>query len=172
MFWKKLSGCLEKLGFIANPCVACAMNKTVNGQQMTVGWHVDDLKISHVDSNEIEKIIEQLELEFGKEALLTAHQGNFYDYLGITIDFSDVGKVIFSMHDYFENMLDEAPEDLMKGTCSSPASHHLFKVNKDHEKLDSATAMLFHHIVAQLLYLGKRTRPCLLLAISFLCTRV
>jgi len=31
---------------------------------------------------------------------------------------------------------------------------------------------LFHHFTAQLLYLGKRTRPDLLLAISFLCTRV
>ncbi len=60
----------------------------------------------------------------------------------------------------------------MKGSCSSPAANHLFAVNPDCEKLDSATSILYHHITAQLLYLGKRTRPELLLAISFLCTRV
>jgi len=40
------------------------------------------------------------------------------------------------------------------------------------DKLDPASAILFHHITVQLLYLVKRTRPDLLLAISFLCTRV
>ena len=29
-----------------NPCVA---NQTVNGEQQTVCWHADDLKVSHVD---------------------------------------------------------------------------------------------------------------------------
>ncbi len=69
-------------------------------------------------------------------------------------------------------MLDEAPKDLMKGSCASPAANHLFSVNDSCNKLDSATAILYHHLTAQLLYLGKRTRPDLLLAIYFLCNRV
>ena len=148
------------------------MNKEVNGKQMTVGWHVDNLKISHADGNEIEKLIERLDSEFGKEAPLVVHRGTVDDYLGMKIDFSDVGKVIFSMQDYVYNILKEAPVELMKRACSSPAAHHLFKVNAECKKLNAIMAILYHHIVAQLLYMGKRTRPNLLLAISFLCTRV
>ena len=173
LFWTKLSNFLkDELGFTANPYDTCVMNKMIDGKQMTVGWHVDDLKISHVDKKEVDDIIAKLESEFGKETPLTVHRGKVHDYLGMIIDFSDPGKVIFSMHEYIERLLDEAPADLMKGSCSSPAAHHLFAVNPDCEKLDSATAILYHHITAQLLYLGKRTRPDLLLAISFLCTRV
>ncbi len=49
LFWKKLSDKLEKWGFTVNPYDCCVMNKIINGNQCTVLWHVDDLKISHVD---------------------------------------------------------------------------------------------------------------------------
>jgi len=34
--------------------------KTINGKQCAIFWHVDDLKISHVDKNVIEDIIKLL----------------------------------------------------------------------------------------------------------------
>ena len=37
------------MGFEVNPYNPCVTNKTVNESQMTVTWHVDDLKISNVD---------------------------------------------------------------------------------------------------------------------------
>ena len=83
----------------------------------------------------------------------------------MTIDYSDPGKVIFSMIDYVQKLIDETPEELLKGACTSLASNHLFNVNADCDKLDPATAILYHHLVAQLLYLGKRTRPHQLLTI-------
>jgi hypothetical protein len=172
LFWKKLSGYLEKNGFVANPYDTCVMNKTINGKQMTIAWHVDDLKISHVDMSAIEHVIEKLDSEFGKEAPLTVTRGKVHEYLGMTIDFSDPGKVVFSMIEYITKLLDDVPEELLKGSSTSPASNYLFNVNDDCTKLDPSTAILYHHIVAQLLYLGKRIRPDLLLAISFLCTRV
>ena len=47
----------------------------VNGKQLTVLWHVDDLKISHVDSTVVDHILDELDLEFGKEAeVLTQRQ--------------------------------------------------------------------------------------------------
>ena len=50
LFWQELSSFLGELGFAANPYDACVMNKDINGHQCTVGWHVDDLKLSHADS--------------------------------------------------------------------------------------------------------------------------
>ena len=76
------------------------------------------------------------------------------------------------MKDYIQQVINETPDELMKGSATSPAANHLFEVNEDAEKLDPATAITFHHLVAQLLYLAKRTRPDILPCISFLTTRV
>ncbi len=43
---------MESIVFKLNPCDPCVANKEVNGTQMTVCWHVDNLKVSHVDPKE------------------------------------------------------------------------------------------------------------------------
>jgi hypothetical protein len=45
LFWKKLTAFLRAQGFESNTYNLCVINKNVNGNQLTVGWHVDDLKI-------------------------------------------------------------------------------------------------------------------------------
>ena len=173
LFWKKLSAFLvDQLGFEKNPYDFCVANKMVNGKQLTVGWHVDDLKISHVDPTVVEHLVSQLQAEYGKEAPLTVTRGTVHEYLGMTIDYSVDGKVQFYMYDYIDRMLAETPADLLKGPSATPAANHLFDVNEKASKLDPATAIIYHHLTAQLLYLAKRTRPDLLTAVSFLCTRV
>ena len=94
----------------------------------------------------MDNIISKLEAEFGKETPLTVHRRKVHNYLGMIIDFSELGKVIFSMSDYIDRVLKEVPKDLMKGSCSSPAVQHLFAVNPACEKLDSETAIIYHHI--------------------------
>ena len=50
LFWTNLSSFLtQELGFETNPYYSCVANKTINGHQMTIGWHFDNLKISHKD---------------------------------------------------------------------------------------------------------------------------
>ena len=49
LFYKKLRENLEGKGLEVNPYDPCVANKLVNGSQMTVCWHVDDLKISHIE---------------------------------------------------------------------------------------------------------------------------
>ena len=66
LFWKDLSGHLASEGFTANPYDSCVMNKTVNDKQCTVLWHVDDLKISHVDGNVNEDVLAGLNRRYGK----------------------------------------------------------------------------------------------------------
>ena len=39
----------------------------MHSQQSTIVWHVDDLKISHVDSKVVDAIIDMLDKESGKE---------------------------------------------------------------------------------------------------------
>jgi hypothetical protein len=53
LFYKKLLADLESDGFVLNPYDPCVANKVVDGKQMTVCWHVDDLKVSHPDPAQV-----------------------------------------------------------------------------------------------------------------------
>ena len=50
LYYKKFRKDIESVGFEVNPYDICVANRTVNGKQHMVTWHVDDLKLSHVDS--------------------------------------------------------------------------------------------------------------------------
>jgi len=45
------------MGFRLNEYDQCVMNKTINGKEFTIIWHVNDLKISHIDKMVVEDII-------------------------------------------------------------------------------------------------------------------
>ena len=60
------------------------------------------------------------------------------------------------MYDYVKKVVEEAPVD-MGGITKMPAGSHLFTINPDCDKLPEKTAQMFHHIVAKLLYLCRRT---------------
>jgi len=171
LFWKKLSSILVSWGFEINPYDTCVANKTIDGDQCTILWHVDDLKISHVNSTVVTNIIEMLSKEFGNEAPLTVTRGAIHDYLGMTLDFSERGIAKIDMKQYITNILDEMPIE-MAGVCTTPAANHLFEVDPEAEKLNDQTKEFFHHVTAQLLFLCKRARPDIQTAIAFLCTRV
>ena len=56
---------------MANTYDDCVVNKIIDGKQLTVVWHMDDLNVSHVDNKLMENFIELMEGEFSKETLLT-----------------------------------------------------------------------------------------------------
>ena len=75
------------------------------------------------------------------------------------------------MKQYIDKVLLETPPDI-KGVAQTPTGEHLFKVNPDCIQLDPPSAMMFHHLVAQLLFLTKWARPDILMAVAFLMTQV
>jgi len=87
------------------------------------------------------------------------------------MDFSKPGKVVFSMIAYIERIIDECPSELLKGPCGTPAVNHLFQVNDNDSSLVEKNAGLYHHLTAMLLYLSKKSRPDIQIAVSFLSTR-
>jgi Reverse transcriptase (RNA-dependent DNA polymerase) len=172
LFWRMLTKQLEEWGFEVNPYDCCMANKIIEGSQCTVIWHVDDLKISHVDAGVITDIIKQLNLVYGKEAPLTVNKGKVHEYLGMTLDFSNQGKVVVSMKDYVINMLKELPQD-MEGIAATPAAEHLFDVDISKKlPLNEDQSIKFHHYVAKLLFLCKQAHPDIQTAVAFLSTRV
>ena len=137
---------------------------------MTVTWHVDDLKISHMDSNEVTKCNEHFKKIYGNR--MTIHRGKVHDYLGMDLDFSSAKTLKIGMIKYIKKILKDFPEEI-KSAADTPAAEHLFTVHEDNKDklLPEEQALAFHHTVSQLLFLSARARPDTRTAVLFLCSR-
>ena len=67
LFYENLVSDLKSRGFIINQYNTCVANMTVNGKQITITWHVDDLKILHVDTYEVTKLIDWMKGIYGSQ---------------------------------------------------------------------------------------------------------
>ena len=170
LFYKKLVSEITGLGFELNPYDPCVANCMINGKQMTLTWHVDDLKISHVDKMEVTRIIEWFKGIYGN---VRVSRGKVHDYLGMHLDFRDKGKLKISMVPFLKKIIDDFPEAIT-GSAATPAAAHLFDVRDDLERKPIAEpqAQAFHHATAQLLFATIRYRRDIATAVAFLCTRV
>ena len=119
LFYTRLVKDLTDYGFEINPYDPCVANKVVNGKQLTIVWHVDDLKISHVDADEVTKVIDWLKGIYGDN--MRVSRGKVHDYLGMILDFSQKGECRVTMIDYIKQILEEFPEEVTE-TPSSPAA--------------------------------------------------
>ena len=173
LFWEKLQAKLvNDWGFTPNRYDSCVVNKKVNRKQLTVAWHVDELKVSHEEDNILDEFIGMMEEEFGQETPLTIKRGPIQEYLGMTLDFTKRGRVVVKMSNYIKNMLKDAPAS-MDGHATTPAVTHLFKINMDNPKLlCKEKKELFIHLVMQGLYLSQWGWPDIRTAISFLCSHL
>jgi hypothetical protein len=131
-------------------------NKIIDGKQCTIVWHVDDLKISHIDPKVNTTILNLLDAKYGQEivagkrAPLTINRGkNKHDFLGMIMDYSEAGYVKIDMCANLQKFLEEMLED-MDGTANSPAADHLFQIVDGIEDLDEPTKE-FHCCQAPLL---------------------
>jgi hypothetical protein len=70
-------------------------NKMMNGKQFTITGHVDDLKFSHEDENEVTKIIKWLKKIYGDDMRVSREKK--HDYLGMDLDFTVTGEVRVTM---------------------------------------------------------------------------
>ena len=161
---------LRGWGFEPNPYNPCVMNKIINDKQCSILWHVDDLKLSHVD-NMVTKVLHMIDKTYCKQAPITTTQEKLHDYLGMVIDYLEDGCVEFTMPNYIYETLDDLPKEKSKWEAETSAVDHLFSVANKATVLDEHKAKLFHQVTAKLLFLSKRTRPDIQLAVVFLCMR-
>ena len=169
LLWYELfASKLSKMGFTINPYDKCVANKMINGRQCTIVWYVDDAKISHQDPNVVRGIISSLEEEFG---CLDPTFGNIQEYLGMKITIDDNQIVHIDMRDQICEIIQDFSQKI-EGRVSSPASKYLMDVNANSTPLPEHQADEFHSVTAKLLYLEKRARPDIEVAVSFLTTRV
>ena len=175
LFYKKLRSDLEKEGFVVNPYDPCVANKMVNGKQLTVTWHVDDLKASHGDKKIIDDFVQWIKDKYEDVTLVKPSRGKKHDYLAMLLDYESVpGAVVIDMTRYVKAMIEEFKfgEELGNEKPKTPAAGHLFDVRDDAVKLDAERAEEFHTVVAKALFVCKRSRCDIQPTVTFLCTRV
>ena len=190
LYYKKFTTSLKSKGFTVNPYDSCVWNKIVNGKQLTIVFHVDDCKLSHVDSKVLDDTIEWLRRDYESifedgSGMMKVSRGRKHTYLGMDLDYTTRGQCKVTMFGYVDEILEawkkvyqSTDEDSFmtvgnkRKTKSSAAPENLFVVNEDCKKLDSVKATAFHNIVAKALYITKRARPDISVAIAFLTTRV
>ena len=105
----------------------------VNGAQITVCWHIDNLKISHRYEEVVSAFAIQIADTYGPKT--TISRGKVHDYLGMQLDFGTCpGSMIISMIKYLQKILDKWPE-VLGGTKACPATDNLFKVREDKDRV-------------------------------------
>ena len=163
-----MSGQLYEWGYEQNPYDSCTFNKMTNGKQLTIQFHIDDLKCSHLEQSTLDNLVKELNSVFcTSKKELAETKGDIHEYLGLIIDFSGrcdannpnmKGQVMFTMYDYIEDILDSAPTDV-GGMSPDPTRSKLFNVHETSPRLGTAQADLFHSMTARLLFAAKRARP-------------
>jgi hypothetical protein len=112
--------CYQSIRLVHSP------NKIVNGSQLTIVWHVDDLKISHKDSVIVDEIIASLKSEYEAIGQMTVRRGKVHEYLGMELDFSKPKQFSVNMESYLNEVFEEVKDvEVMQGTATTPVADHL-----------------------------------------------
>jgi hypothetical protein len=165
LWYDLLSETLTQDGFIKKPLDPCVFNKMVGGRQITVVVYVDDLFITSLSDIAMDVLVNLLRAKFKD---ITVNEGLVHSYLGITWDLSTPFAVKVRMDGYTDDLLEFSG---VTGAVKTPATDQLF-MTRETTLLDAAGRDRLHSLAAKLLYLAKRTRPDILLPVSFLTTRV
>ncbi len=93
--------------------------------------------------------------------------------MGVDLEFNDDGTLAVLMVNYLKSVIAEFPE-MITGKAATPAANHLFTIRnkKEGRALEEERALVFHHTVAQLLFMSMRARHGIQTAVAFLTTRV
>lgn len=165
LWFEKIKGILVGLKFVQNAYDLCVFNNTFNGTQITVALYVDDMLATCTDKKIIDKLVMDLRGIF-KE--VKCSDFDKYEYLGFEVDGTGTDMKL-TMVRYTRDMLSER---VVAGKASSPARSNLFEIDDSSAPLDSEGKRLFHRHVAQALFLAKRFRFDILLAVNHLTSKV
>ena len=79
-------------------------NKIVDGAQLKFVWHVDELKVSHMDTGVVTRMSVWLQKTYKRlfedgSGAMKLKRGKIHEYLGMQLDFSVAGQVKITMFD-------------------------------------------------------------------------
>jgi hypothetical protein len=110
LYYRKFVKSLTDIDFIINPYDPCVANKIIEGEQMTICFHVDDCKLSHRKKTVVDRMIRYLQQEYESifedgSGAMTVIRGNIHKYIGMKLDYSIPGQVKITMLNYVNEIL-------------------------------------------------------------------
>ena len=180
LYYERFVRNIMAIGFKLNLYDPCVANKIVHGKQLTIAWHVDDLKVSHKKYQVVSHMVKWLKDKYeqlfndGSGVMMITH-GKIHDYLGMQLDFSMPREVKVTMIPYVKEIVTLFEQyDNSKKTVKTPASELLFKMHEDVKVLLEKQVAIFHTFVVKNLFAlklhtvgNRRLVPCLFF--MFLC---
>ena len=130
LFYNKLVSALKSKGFTVNPYDPCVANCEIDGSQMTVVWHVDDMKVSHANPERVTEMINWVQECFAGDNIgkLKITRGKLHEFLGMTFNFNIKGEVKITMNDFITNIVSTFPSS-KEQIYDTPAADGLFKID-------------------------------------------
>ena len=166
LWYRKLLSVLMSAGYTVNEQEPCVLNKRFGPHQSTILLFVDDILLLCCDGTAADELENTLKTAFGE---IKRRDGAEVPFLGMNIVFNEDSTVTISMPGYVRDLLVQSETE---GAAASPANAQLFDAPDEDEPIPELDRKAFHTMVAKLLYLSKRTRPDIQVAVSYLCTRV
>ncbi len=110
LYYHKFSSSLKNRGFMVNPYDPCVWNRVIVGKQMTICFHVDNCKISHLDPKVVNYTIAWLCDEYESvftdgSGMMKVARGKVNKYLGMTLDFATSKTVKVTMLEYVDEII-------------------------------------------------------------------
>ena len=179
LYYCKFTKSLTEIGFKINPYDPCVANNIVDGQQITIFYHVDDCKLSHLRSKVTDWMIKWLRQKYESifedgSGKMAVRRGKVQKYLDMTLDYTVRGQVQIKIIDLLEKVLIDFEKAELKGggTKKSEAPENIFKVDEYCKNFLHGKTVQFNNLAEKTLYYTKRSRPDTCTAVAFLTTRV
>jgi hypothetical protein len=91
LYYRKFVKSLTVIDFVINPYDPCITNNMIEGEHMTICFHIDDCKLSHLKTKVMDSMIEYLRQEYesisedGSGAKMVS-RGRIHKYFGMNLD--------------------------------------------------------------------------------------
>ena len=164
LWYEHLRGTLLEIGYKVSQFDRGLFYKQSSTGKSFVCIHVDDVLISTNSQQLSSELVQHLQKTYKD---INVQSGNKIFYLGLQLDLDiQARSICLSQSGYINDLLREYP---VTKTAVTPATDSLFDVSEEGTPVDTTA---FASKLMKLSYLAKRTRPDLLLAVSFLATRM
>jgi hypothetical protein len=164
LWYNHLSATLTAAGWTAMTTDRCVFQRIDSrGNKHHLCFHVDDILVISPDPDVIGSVATVLRDKYKKVNMTV---GPSLEYLGMKLDFDSAnGTVRITQPGYIKDILDSYR---VTGHAKTPALPDLYEVDPASEPVDYAT---FISKVMKLMFLALRSRPDILLPVTFLASR-
>ena len=127
LYCRNFTKSLTYIGFKINPYEPCVANTIIDGQNITICYHVDDCKLIHRRIKVNDRMIKWLRQEYesifedglGK---MKVSRGKVHKYLGMTLYYTLCGQVHITIIDFLDEFLTAFDKAKPKGSATKTSA--------------------------------------------------